>query len=129
MVGAFVLMARSDPMAGSKLNVKWVGPQGVPRIESEWVFACQDLVNGPVFLIHANRLKFYSDSQLNITQELLETIDHNDPHCNVAVAFLYLRYNRSNRRYELKSKWRGFADELPTWEPLSILIEDAPDMV
>ena len=38
MVGDFVLMARTDPMAGSKLKVKWVGPQRVSCIESEWVF-------------------------------------------------------------------------------------------
>ena len=81
-----------------------------------------------MFLVHANRLKFYADSQLNVTQELLETINHNDPHYNVVIAFLDLRYNRSTRRYELKAKWRGFADERPTWEPHSIMIEDVPDM-
>ena len=128
-VGDYVLVAKRISKNGHKLQVQWRGPQRINRVESNLVFECQDLINEQLSLVHANRLKFYADSQLNVTQELLDTIDHNDPHYNTVTKLLDLRYNRSTREYEVQAKWRGFSHEEPTWEPLANLHEDIPEML
>jgi len=63
------------------------------------------------------------------TECLLDTIEHSNPHCNVVVNLLDLRFNDDTGVYELKAKWRGFDDEEPTWEPFSNMQEDIPDML
>ena len=128
-VGDFVLVAKRLNKDGHKLQMQWLGPQRVLREESEWVYECEDLINGKVSLVHANRLKFYADSQLNVTQELLDTIDHNDRHYNTVSRLLDLRYNRAKKCYEVQVSWRGFSHEEPTWEPIYNMEEDIPDML
>lgn len=95
-VGDFVLVAKRVRKDGHKLQVQCLGPQRVIRVESDWVFEVQDLMNGRTSLVHANRLKFYADSKLNVTDELLESINHNDTQYSVVTKILGLRYNKSN---------------------------------
>ena len=66
-VGEFVLVGNVLSESGSKLNVKWKGPYRVVRIMNEFVSVVEDLVNGKEMEVHNSRLKFYSDSKLNIT--------------------------------------------------------------
>ena len=73
-------MARRIYHDRRKLCLRWLGSQKVIRVVSDRVFECQDLLNDFVSLVHANRLKYYTDSQLNVTQELMNTIDYNDIH-------------------------------------------------
>lgn len=42
-------------------------------------------------IVHANHLKFYTDSHLNVTEELLGTIDHNSTYYNTIAKMLDLR--------------------------------------
>ena len=128
-VGDFVLVAKKNDHDGSKLRVTWKGPRRITRAVSELIYECEDLVTGKCGLIHANRLKPYSDSSLNITEELLDAILHNDPHLQTVEALLNLRFNPVLERYEVQVKLRGFDYEDPTWEPFSTMHEDIPDMV
>lgn len=52
---------------------------------SDGLFQSQDLLNESVSLMHANRLTYYADLQLNVTQELLDIISHNDIHFSVVL--------------------------------------------
>ncbi len=79
--------------------------------------------------MHANRLKYYADSKLNVTEELCDTVDHNNPVLNTVSKLLDLRYNHATEAWEVKTKWRRFSYEEPTWEPLANLHEDIPDML
>ena len=79
--------------------------------------------------MHADRLKFYSDKELQITKELIDTIDNNQPHYNEVLRILGLRFNRSLRRCEVQIKWKGFSHEQPTWEPVQNNHEDVPELL
>ena len=129
IVGYYVLVAKRIDNDGQNLRMQWLGPQKIIRAVSEWVYECQDLINERVSLVHANHLKYYADTQLNVTQELLDTIAHNDVHYSVVFKFLDLQYNRSKRHYEVQVKWKKFDHEEPTWESIHILHEDIPDML
>ena len=64
-----------------------------------------------------------------MTQELLDTIDHNDIHYSVVSKLLGSRYNLSKKYYEVQVKWKVFNYEELTWESILVLHEDIPDML
>ena len=84
----YVLISKCKNTSENKLKLKWRGPQRIIHASSDNVFECQDFINEKVSLVHANRIKFFADSQLNITQELLDKINHNDPHYNTVTKFM-----------------------------------------
>ena len=96
---------------------------------NEFVSIVEDLVNGKKTEVHNSRLKFYSDSKLNITEELLKTISHNDPHYETITKMLGLRLNSKTGNYEVQCRWRNFSHEEPTWEPISNLHIDVLEML
>eukprot|EP00171_Calliarthron_tuberculosum_P003434 IDg3434t1 len=128
-IGDFVLVAKKEPHKGSKLLLKWVGPRRVTRALSEHTYEVQNILNEGLSIVHANRLKFYADSKLNITEELKDTIDHNHTTYNTVTKLLDLRFNHATKLWEVQAKWRGFAYDEPTWEPLVNMHEDIPDML
>ena len=65
-------------------------------------------------MVHCNRLKFYADSQLDVTETLLDTIAHKNPHYNTVEELLDLRFNENSAQYEIRARWKGFDDEEPT---------------
>lgn len=64
-----------------------------------------------------------------MTEKLLDTIDHNDIHYNVVTKRLVLRFNTLDNGFVVPCKWKGFAFEEQTWEPLGDMREDVPDML
>lgn len=126
-IGDFVMVAKRQKHDGHKLRVVWNGPRQVVKAVSDLVYECEDLVNGDIQEVHANRLKLYCDSTLNVSQDLLDTIDHNEVHYNIVEHLLDLRFNADTGIYEIQVQWRGFEEEEPTWEPVNVLQEDVPD--
>ena len=128
-VGDFVLVADALNRAGRKLQVKWKGPRRVTQAISPFVYEVQDLVTEKISNVHYSRLKFYSDSSLDVTEALLDTISHNDPPLyNIVEKLLDLRYNDDTGNFEVQTQWQGFDYEDPTWEPLHTLKQDIPAM-
>ena len=89
----------------------------------------EDLITHKKKLVHVERLKFYSDSNLDITEELLQTVERNDPHYYTVTQILDLRFNEGTKNFEVQCNWRGFSDDEYTWEPFNIIREDIPDML
>eukprot|EP00172_Hildenbrandia_rubra_P002599 Plantae.Rhodophyta-Hildenbrandia_rubra.ctg3560.p1 GENE.Plantae.Rhodophyta-Hildenbrandia_rubra.ctg3560~~Plantae.Rhodophyta-Hildenbrandia_rubra.ctg3560.p1 ORF type:complete len:305 (+),score=28.60 Plantae.Rhodophyta-Hildenbrandia_rubra.ctg3560:801-1715(+) len=128
-LGDFVLVAKKDAHDGRKLQVTWKGPRRVSRAVSDLIYECEDLITGKKNLFHANRLKHYADSDLNMTEEFLDAVQHNDPQLQTVEQVLHLRFNPTLERYEVQVKWRGFDHEEPTWEPYATMLEDIPDVM
>jgi len=100
-VGDFVLVAKRSTCHGKKRRLKWTGPRRIIRVVSDFIFEVEDLITGSYALIHSNRLKFYADSQLNVTEELLDTVEHNDPHLQTVTKLLDMRFNDHFERFEV----------------------------
>ena len=66
------------------------------------VYECEDLISGSTEPFHVNHLKFYADSELDVTEDLLESIDHNESHLQKIYCILNLRFNKTLERYEVK---------------------------
>ncbi|ETV67421.1 hypothetical protein H257_16396 [Aphanomyces astaci] len=74
---------------------------------------------------HSNRLKFYADDPLDVTEELLRHIAHNaDSH--VVDQFLDCRYNDRLAVFEVCVRWRGLQEIEASWEPAANLLENIP---
>ena len=66
---------------------------------------------------------------MDVTEELLKTIDSNDTHYNVALEILDLRFSSTLKQWEVQVRWKGFDDDEPTWEPILNIAEDISDML
>lgn len=67
-VGDFFLVAKKESKDGRKLRLKWFGPRPVTRAISEHMYEFQGILTETLALFHSNRLKFYADSQFNVTK-------------------------------------------------------------
>jgi hypothetical protein len=128
-VGDYVLVAEHRKSGVSKLQVKWKGPRRVASVESDYVFVVQNLLTKELKAAHATRLRFYKDKELNVTAELAQAAEHNYHQLYVVSKILDARYNDQEMFHELLVAWRGFIVGHATWEPLSVMPVDGPDMV
>ncbi|KAK1945593.1 Pro-Pol polyprotein [Phytophthora citrophthora] len=127
-IGDFVLYADVWNHTRSKLRVNWCGPAQVMATVSNWIFEIRNLVTGQQKEVHASRLKFYSDSSLDVSEDLMLHIAHNSEG-HVVDALLEARYNSMEKRHELKVHWRGLDSIEDSWEPAATLMQDVPAAV
>jgi Chromo (CHRromatin Organisation MOdifier) domain len=128
-VGDYVLVTDHRKTGVSKLQVKWKGPRRVASVESDYVFAVENLLTKELKTAHATRLRFYKDKELNVTAELAQAAEHNDHKLYVVSKILDARYNEQEMFHELLVAWRCFPVGEATWEPYSVMAVDVPDMV
>ena len=122
-------MTKRTSPDGHNLRVIWKGPRRITRAPSELVYECKDLLNESHALFHAKRLKLYADSQLDVSEEVLDTLGHNDSHRNTFEQLLFLRYHNETAQCEVQEEWQDSHDEETTWEPIHNMHEDIPTML
>lgn len=127
-LGDYVLVAKREFMMGEKLSLRWRGPKRIVGILSDYVFDVEDLRNGKVGPVHAQRLRFYHDASLNVTAELIEHVAHNEQGYEVQ-ALKKIRFDLELKQFMLLVSWLGFEEHDNTWEPLQVLYEDVPEKV
>lgn len=103
--------------AGNTFRIKWRCRQGVARIVSDPIFEIEDLLFYTPTPSNAKRLKFYADSKLDVTENILDTIFHSNTHYHTVEDLLDLRYSDVLELDEVQVRRRGFDNEDPTWEP------------
>ncbi|POM62524.1 hypothetical protein PHPALM_28314 [Phytophthora palmivora] len=121
-VGDYVLRSRVDKKKGNKLLVTWQGPYKVVRADAH-SFRVSHLITGYEVDVHASRLKFYQDSSLNVTEELLEHVASQ----GIVLAIEELkrhRWNSATKDYEVLVSWKGLESVEDSWEPLTSLAKE-----
>ena len=127
-IGDFVLRSRvDDKRAGNKLLVTWVGPYRVVRVEAHH-YVLEDLITERQVEVHPSRMKFYCDSDLNVTREILEHIASQDTIMDVK-GIVNHRYNSEMEAYEVKVSWKGLEEADDSWEPMMSMLEDVPKLL
>jgi hypothetical protein len=124
-VGDFVLVAKVSSKSGGKLRARWLGPGRETAVESDWLFEVEDLISGERAISHSERLKFYHDQSLNVTEDLIEHVTHNQSGFEIDT-LNELRKCPVSLVYEVNVSWRSFSTTEATWEPLTALHEDCP---
>ena len=125
--GDYVMFATRRNMTGPSRRSRpcWTGPYQVIQLVSDWNFVIKHLVAGEKFPAHASRLKYYCDSSLEVTADLKSQIGHDEMRYRVGK---FLDHKCQDGVYMLLTRWEGFDDEDSTWEPISVMIEDVPDL-
>jgi hypothetical protein len=125
-LGEFVLVSKRDFRVGEKLTFHWRGPKRIVGVLSDFLFEVEDLRNGKVSNVHAHRLRFYHDSSLNVTAELIEHVAHNEQGYEV-LALKDLRFDPESKQFMVLVAWKGFEEHDSSWEPILVLSEDVPE--
>ena len=86
----------------------------------------QDLTSDKKQLVHAARMKFYSDSSLNVTERLIDQVAHDDTGY-VVEELLDLRRNGDS--FDVLVRWLGFSSSDDTWEDVFELSHQVPKML
>jgi Chromo (CHRromatin Organisation MOdifier) domain len=127
-LGDYVLWSQADQKYKDKLQVRWKGPFRITKILSDYVYIIQHLITNETREVHCTRLRFYHDASLEITEEIQSHINTQGMiyHVNSIVG---VRYNPSNKKWEVLVKWQGFQNIEDTWEPFVPILEDVPEKV
>ncbi|KAE8884486.1 hypothetical protein PF003_g31408 [Phytophthora fragariae] len=126
--GDFVFWSRVDArLPGNKLMVRWVGPFKVIDALSH-SFIIEHLITKACHDVHGSRLKFYADSSLDITEEMMQHVSNQGLLLNVE-RFCGARYNDELSRWELEVSWQGLEDAENSYEGLEELFNDVPAKV
>ena len=126
--GDYVLVGIPEPRAGQKLYLKWRGPYRIMHSARGYVFTVEDLVSGDQKEVHGDRVRFYDDRFLHVTEEMKYQLTHDNSSFEVD-ELRNVRLNPQTDELELLVKWRGFSEAENTWEPLHGLWEDVPTLV
>ena len=121
--GDYVLVAVAEPQNISKLQPRWNGSDQITEVVSYWVLVVKLLVSKAEKTVHASRLQFYSDKDLNVTIRLQEQIQHDEWKCTVES---FKDFREEGKEYQVLTQWLGI-DE-PVWEPMDIMCPDVPKL-
>jgi hypothetical protein len=98
----------------------------ITACNSDCDFTILHLVTNESIHAHSSRLKYYCDSDLEVTADLKHQITHDE-----------MRYKiQKIRDHDVKEdgiflliEWEGFDEEDSTWEPINIINDDVPGLV
>ena len=129
-VGDYVLYARvRRPGTTPKLMATWTGPWRVVGAHHPHVFEIQNIVSGRVQTAHVARLRFYADSQLNITADIKDVFQHAINQGQFRMAGIVRVAEAEDRSLIVLVDWVGFEVEERTWEPFKNIFEAAPEFL
>jgi hypothetical protein len=124
-LGDFVMVAIPKGKIRNKFQVAWNGPMQITEEISDWVFKVETLDGAKSEIVHASRLKFYSETLDNIAEEVIsDSLSISKQEYFQIDSLLDIRKVRKG--YEVLVQWLGFSDEDNSWEPIESLYDDVP---
>jgi hypothetical protein len=124
MPGEYVLVANVlQKGKAHKLASIWHGPFMVMEVLSPHQVRVKHLVTGAILEEHITRLRFYSDSQLEKTTDLVSTIAQLE-HSGRYIVESFAGVEKQDGIWHAIVKWKDFDEIDNTSEPLTNLIQD-----
>ncbi|OWZ03679.1 hypothetical protein PHMEG_00024541 [Phytophthora megakarya] len=127
VIGDFVLRSHVDEKHLNKLLVTWVGPYVVTETHPRY-FVVKDLVTGKSCDVHASRLKFFADKDLQVSDELLQHIASQSVILDVKEIKQH-RWNSERQDFELFTSWRGLEEIEDSWQSFTPMTRDVQVLV
>ena len=123
-IGDFVLV--SFPTRKNKLKCIFRGPYRILTFVSPCIVKVEHLTADLIEEAHVSRVKLYADKSLYVTESLKNQADYSHSKYEVE-SFLSIRIKE--KEFQLLVRWRGFTQEYDTYENLSDLYEDVPQLI
>ena len=117
------------PGVTPKLMATWTGPWRVVGAHHPHLFEIQNIVSGRVHTAHVARLRFYADSQLNVTADVKNVFQHAFNQGQFQMAGVVRVAEADDRSLIVSVDWVGFQVDERTWEPSKKIFEAAPDFL
>ena len=122
-IGEYVLV--HVPVPRHKLRVQWLGPYRVADTVNDWVYVVEDVVTKRRKTVHVDRLKWYADDQLRLTEDLRNQVAYDS---QFYVDKLVDWRATDEDKLELRVRWLGLEPNEDSWEPVERLREDVPEI-
>ena len=90
------------------------------------LFEIQNIVSGHVHTAHVARLRFYADSQLNVTADVKNVFQHAFKQGQFQIAGVVRVAEADGCSLIMLVDWVGFEVGERTWEPFKEIFEAAP---
>ena len=117
IAGDFVLVGIPEKKPNQKLFLKWRGPFKIVEPLSSYVFEVENLVTQKRYQVHGDRLLFYCDSKLNVTEELKTQFAFDNATFEIE-RIMEARQDTRSGDLDLLISWKGFS-HLEDWSQLS----------
>ena len=124
-LGDFVLVARSEFSKGQKLALRWCGPRRVVGIRSNHIYQVEDMRNGSVSEVHASRLKFHCDNELD-TVSIMPFVISSETGMEVQ---RLMKLVQEEGQLKVHVRWKGLPNSEDTLEPLNSIYADVPELL
>jgi hypothetical protein len=121
-VGDYVLVSLLHRRT-SKLFCTWQGSYQVIAAVLPLVYQVRSTVDDSIMEAHASKIKLYADDALNVTEEMRVQRSYDDAKFFIEEV-VDERFHQGVHQAFIK--WRGFSDLDNTWEPVTLVQEDAP---
>jgi hypothetical protein len=125
IVGDFVLVGHPEPTksTGQKLFLKWTGPFRISNTDNYFIFEVENILDSSKKWIHGDRIRYYADRSLNVTEEIRQQFAHDAERYQIA-QLKNCRKNPVTGEIEILVSWKGFSETDDSWEPIKNLFED-----
>jgi hypothetical protein len=123
-VGDYVLVSFVEKTS-HKMHMTWKGPYQVIESIDNWIYKVKDIVNSDELETHASKMQYYSDDKLEITEKYKLQKEYVG---RAWIVHQILRERFSNGIHEVLIRWRGFTSLEDTWEPVSTISVDVPQL-
>ena len=128
-VGDYVLIGLPEPnTAGKKLFLKWRGPYRITDTQNNFVFEVENIIDRRKQIVHGDRVRYYDDSKLNVTEDIKAQFCHDNLSFEVK-EFKGCRISPETGKYQFLVEWKGFSTADNSWEDLENLKMDVPVLV
>jgi hypothetical protein len=128
--GEFVMISTPKRLA-HKLEAQWSGPYQVMEVRSEWICLIQDLLTQKLSECHTSRMRFFADESLDtvclVKDKAARVAAQEKVHEVEALCDIQL--DAKTDKFMCLLTWRGFTEVEQTWEELSNVYEDIPNVV
>ena len=94
--------------------LKWIGPYRITNTHKGYVFSVENLLTKQVKQIHGDRIQFYSDKSLNVTEEILNQFAY-DTASRQIEKIVDAKINSTKTDIEFLIKWRVFDNIENSW--------------
>jgi hypothetical protein len=108
--------------------LKWRGPYRIIAAQNNYVFEVENIIDKKSQIVHGDRVRFYEEGTLNITEEIKAQFAHDNFSYEVK-DFIGVRIQPETGRVQLLVEWKGFASQDNSWEYLEMLCTDVPVLV
>jgi hypothetical protein len=123
-LGDYVLVGIPEKRSGQKLSLNWRGPYHL----NGYVFDVQNIITKATQQVHGDRIQFYADNKLNVTEEIKMQFAFDNATFEIEKV-IDMRMHDETGELQLLIQWKGFSEAENSWEPATSIFADAPAIV